>query len=167
MPRPRPLSINIATESKLDSGSEAAAAQDHTELLSLTGRCTYPYDELAIGKVLGKGASSVVVGAVHSRSQARLALKVVNVFDKGKRQQLLQELTLLYNIRPVASIVTFHGAYVAALVLLRSCCRCCCCCCCCCCDARAAAPTTAPLSTTTTTLTLHPRHVAGTCGTAT
>jgi len=93
--------------------AETAAQQDTDELSRLTGKnCTYPYSELSVGAVMGKGASSVVVSAVHAPTRTRLALKVVNVSDKSKRSQLLKELTLLYNIRPMASIVTFHGAYL-------------------------------------------------------
>ena len=47
-------------------------------------------------EVLGKGASSLVRRAIHGPSKTPLAVKILNVFDKGKRDQLLRELRTLY-----------------------------------------------------------------------
>ena len=43
-------------------------------------------------EILGKGASSLVRKALHRPSSTMLAVKILNVFDKGKRDQLLREL---------------------------------------------------------------------------
>ena len=53
--------------------------------------------DLELLEVLGKGASSLVRRAVHTPSQTELAVKVINVFDKAKRDQLLRELRTLYS----------------------------------------------------------------------
>lgn len=40
------------------------------------------YEELEIGQMIGRGASSVVLHGMHYPSQTPLALKVINLFDK-------------------------------------------------------------------------------------
>jgi len=57
--------------------------------------------------VLGKGASSLVRRAVHTPSQTELAVKIINVFDKAKRDQLLRELRTLYT-SAFPWLVAFH-----------------------------------------------------------
>ena len=47
--------------------------------------------------VIGKGASSYVRRAIHKPSGTELALKVMNVFDKSKREQLIKEIQLLFD----------------------------------------------------------------------
>ena len=68
------------------------AAINHTEVR----RTGLQLQDLEFFEVLGKGASSLVRRAVHKPSQAQLAVKIINVFDKGKRDQLLRELRTLY-----------------------------------------------------------------------
>lgn len=46
---------------------------------------------------LGKGASSYVQRAVHRPSGTQLALKVISIFDKSKRDQLIKEIQTLYD----------------------------------------------------------------------
>jgi len=48
-------------------------------------------------EVLGKGASSLVRKALHKPSGTPLAVKILSVFDKAKRDQLLRELRTLYS----------------------------------------------------------------------
>jgi len=63
--------------------------------------------DLELLEVLGKGASSLVRRAVHTPSQTELAVKVINVFDKAKRDQLLRELRTLYS-SAYQWLVSFH-----------------------------------------------------------
>lgn len=63
--------------------------------------------DLELLEVLGKGASSLVRRAVHTPSNTELAVKVINVFDKAKRDQLLRELRTLYS-SAFPWIVSFH-----------------------------------------------------------
>jgi len=53
--------------------------------------------DLEMLEMLGKGASSMVRRALHKPSGTPLAVKIVNVFDKGKRDQLMRELRTLYS----------------------------------------------------------------------
>ena len=50
--------------------------------------------DLEMLEILGQGASSLVRKALHTPSQTDLAVKIINVFDKCKRDQLLRELRL-------------------------------------------------------------------------
>ena len=63
--------------------------------------------DLEMLEILGKGASSLVRKALHRPSSTMLAVKILNVFDKGKRDQLLRELRTLYS-NPLPWIVGFH-----------------------------------------------------------
>jgi len=63
--------------------------------------------DLEMLEVLGKGASSLVRKARHRPSQTDLAVKIVNVFDKSKRDQLLRELRTLYTCA-FPWLVAFH-----------------------------------------------------------
>ena len=55
------------------------------------------YDELEIGDTIGRGCSSVVLHGIHAPTGTHLALKVINMFDKNKRDQLMREITSLYD----------------------------------------------------------------------
>lgn len=68
------------------------------------------YEELEIGENIGRGSSGVVVYAFHRRTETPVALKVINMFDKGKRDQLMQELCLLYDA-DCPSLIGFYGAF--------------------------------------------------------
>lgn len=54
-------------------------------------------DTIELGQIIGKGASSFVQVGVHTPSQTPLALKVLSVFDKSKRDQLMAEINTLYD----------------------------------------------------------------------
>lgn len=54
-------------------------------------------DEMELGRVIGRGASSYVQRALHRPTGTHLAIKTVNVFDKSKRHQLLREIQALYD----------------------------------------------------------------------
>jgi hypothetical protein len=55
------------------------------------------YEDLDIGDTIGRGCSSVVLHAVHAPTGTPLALKVINMFDKSKRDQLIREICTLYD----------------------------------------------------------------------
>lgn len=61
-------------------------------------------------QVVGRGASSYVQRATHVPSGTHLALKVINMFDKSKRKQIMKEIESLYNAQCPA-LVTFYGAF--------------------------------------------------------
>uniref|UniRef100_A0A7S3LMB3 mitogen-activated protein kinase kinase n=1 Tax=Aplanochytrium stocchinoi TaxID=215587 RepID=A0A7S3LMB3_9STRA len=61
--------------------------------------------------IIGRGASSCVKEAIHVPSGTRLALKIINIYDKTKRDQLLKEIHSLYHAN-CPSVVSFYGAYL-------------------------------------------------------
>ncbi len=68
------------------------------------------YDDLIIDRTLGKGASSYVQLVTSKSTGQRMALKVINMFDKGKREQLVKELRILYDAS-CCCLVQFYGAF--------------------------------------------------------
>lgn len=54
-------------------------------------------EQLDFYDVIGRGASSFVQRAIHRPTGTRLALKVMNVFDRTKRDQLVKEIRTLYD----------------------------------------------------------------------
>ena len=54
-------------------------------------------EALELQEVIGKGASSYVQRAIHRPSGTQLALKVISIFDKSKRDQLIKEIQTLYD----------------------------------------------------------------------
>ena len=83
---------------------QGIAAVNGTEVARVVG---LKMQDLEFFEVLGKGASSLVRRAVHTPSQTELAVKVINVFDKAKRVQLLRELRTLYS-SAYPWLVSFH-----------------------------------------------------------
>ena len=67
-------------------------------------------EELSRGSTIGRGSSSTVVAATHVPSRTRLALKMLNVYDKSRRDQLISEIRTLYN-DSCEHVVTFYGAF--------------------------------------------------------
>ena len=68
------------------------------------------YDELEIGHMIGRGACSVVLHGVHAPTGTQLALKVINLFDKSKREQLIREIVALFDAS-CPNLITFYGAF--------------------------------------------------------
>ena len=73
------------------------------------------YDDLEIGDVIGQGSSSVVIRAKHSRFRSGrdcvyVALKVISAFEKSKRDQLIREISALYDCN-CSAVVGFYGAF--------------------------------------------------------
>ena len=84
--------------------STGIAIRDNPKTFSLI------YDELEIGHMIGRGASSVVLHGVHAPTQTLLALKVINLFDKSKREQLIREIVALYDA-DCPNLIKFYGAF--------------------------------------------------------
>jgi len=53
--------------------------------------------ELEWGETIGRGCSSTVVMSRHKPSNTLLALKVINMFQKSKREQLMREIHALFD----------------------------------------------------------------------
>ncbi len=70
-------------------------------------------DNLTYGKELGRGASSyvqLVEEKLEDGTKRRLALKVLNIFDKNMRTQLTDELNSLF-AQDCDALVRFYGAF--------------------------------------------------------
>lgn len=66
--------------------------------------------ELEAGTPIGRGASSYVLKSKHVPTGTCLALKVMNMYDKGKREQLIREIRTLYDAQ-CPCLVKFFGAF--------------------------------------------------------
>jgi serine/threonine protein kinase len=71
---------------------------------------TLNYEDLVIGEIIGRGACSVVLQGKHGPTGTPVALKVINLFDRSKREQLIREIVTLYDAQ-CPSLVTFYGAF--------------------------------------------------------
>lgn len=71
---------------------------------------TLVYDEIEMGCMLGRGCSSVVLHGVHSPTETPLALKIISLSDKSKREQLVREIITLYDAQ-CTNLITFYGAF--------------------------------------------------------
>ena len=49
-------------------------------------------NDIAYGELLGSGNGGIVKKAIHKQTGMPLAVKIINVYDKGKRHQLYNEL---------------------------------------------------------------------------
>jgi len=68
------------------------------------------YEELEMGDMIGRGASSVVLHGVHGPTGTVLALKIINLFDRSRREQLMREIMALYDAQ-CPNLITFYGAF--------------------------------------------------------
>ena len=66
-------------------------------------------EDLELGEILGNGASGYVYAAVHRPTGRKVALKRINVFDKGKRHQLINDLRSLSK-HECPFLIQFFGA---------------------------------------------------------
>jgi len=66
--------------------------------------------ELRLGEVIGRGASSYVQRAIHVPTGTLLALKSINICDKGRRHQLTKEVKALYDAK-CPNLIGFFGAF--------------------------------------------------------
>ena len=60
------------------------------------------YDDIEISETIGRGSSSVVVHGEHRPTGTPLALKVSNLFDKSKRDQLIRSVPHILDISVLA-----------------------------------------------------------------
>eukprot|EP00742_Colponemidia_sp_Colp-10_P004458 GILJ01004759.1.p1 GENE.GILJ01004759.1~~GILJ01004759.1.p1 ORF type:complete len:351 (+),score=44.11 GILJ01004759.1:32-1054(+) len=91
-------------QSNLAIGTQGIVDQNNGSLLRLEG------SELQVFETLGRGASSYVQRAVHKATGTPLALKVINVHDRNKRHQLINDVKALVESE-CPSLVKFYGAY--------------------------------------------------------
>jgi len=66
-------------------------------------------EDLELGEILGNGASGYVYAAIHKPTGRKVALKRINVFDKGKRHQLINDLRSLSK-HECPFLIKFFGA---------------------------------------------------------
>jgi mitogen-activated protein kinase kinase 3 len=71
---------------------------------------TLVYDEIEMGEMIGRGCSSIVLHGLHAPTNTPLALKIINLFDKSKREQLIREIITLYDAQ-CRNLITFYGAF--------------------------------------------------------
>lgn len=88
-----------------DDGSRAGAPQSLAKVNVIRS-----LNEFRKGPTLGVGAAGRVYLAIHEPTGRSMAIKVVNVFDEGKRNQLLKELDTL-STHVSRFLVCFHGAF--------------------------------------------------------
>ena len=62
----------------------------------------------SVGKLTS--STSVVLQATHGPTGTPLALKVINLFDRSKREQLIREIITLYDAQ-CPTLITFYGAF--------------------------------------------------------
>lgn len=84
--------------------SKGIAVRDNPKTFSLV------YEDLELGDMIGRGCSSVVLHGVHAPTGTVLALKVINLFDKSRREQLIREIMTLYDAK-CPNLITFYGAF--------------------------------------------------------
>jgi hypothetical protein len=68
------------------------------------------FDEFTKGPTLGAGAHGEVYLALHKRTNAKMAVKVIDVYDQKKRAQLTKELRTLFS-HDNRYLVRTYGAY--------------------------------------------------------
>lgn len=49
------------------------------------------------GDIIGRGCSGSVIRSRHIPTNTPLALKMINMFDKGKREQIMREINALFD----------------------------------------------------------------------
>ncbi|KAL3529617.1 hypothetical protein ACH5RR_008939 [Cinchona calisaya] len=82
---------------------------DDADSTEKTFRCAS--HEMRIFGAIGSGASSVVQRAIHVPKHRIIALKKINIFEKEKRQQLLNEIRTLCEAPYHLGLVEFYGAF--------------------------------------------------------
>jgi hypothetical protein len=71
---------------------------------------TLNYEDIVLGDIIGRGSSSIVLHGIHAPTHTPLALKVINLFDRSKREQLIREIVTLYDAQ-CSNLITFYGAF--------------------------------------------------------
>lgn len=73
-------------------------------------RFNLKYEDMRVGEMIGRGCSSVVLRGVHAPTGTPLALKIINLFDRSKREQMIREIVTLYDAQ-CPNLITFYGAF--------------------------------------------------------
>ncbi|URE37325.1 mitogen-activated protein kinase kinase [Musa troglodytarum] len=102
-------SYGVYNINELGLQKHPAVIGDETEIGEKTYRCAS--HEMHVFGTIGCGASSVVQRAVKIPIHRIMALKKINVFEKEKRQQLLNEIRTLCEASCYPGLVEFHGAF--------------------------------------------------------
>ncbi|TDH67555.1 hypothetical protein CCR75_006921 [Bremia lactucae] len=63
------------------------------------------------GKIIGRGASGCVLISCHRPTNTPLALKMINMYDKTRREQIIREINALFDAE-CPCLVTFYGAFL-------------------------------------------------------
>lgn len=84
--------------------SRGIAVRDNPKTFNLV------YEELEMGDMIGRGSSSVVLHGIHGPTGTVLALKIINLFDRSRREQLMREIMALYDAQ-CPNLITFYGAF--------------------------------------------------------
>lgn len=69
------------------------------------------YDQIEFIGNLGQGASGSVKKGIFKPNGKLIAIKFINLNDKGKRDQLVKELSVLSKIN-CASLIHYYGAFL-------------------------------------------------------
>eukprot|EP00602_Paraphysomonas_sp_CaronLab_P006371 CAMPEP_0185027328 /NCGR_PEP_ID=MMETSP1103-20130426/12245_1 /TAXON_ID=36769 /ORGANISM="Paraphysomonas bandaiensis, Strain Caron Lab Isolate" /LENGTH=326 /DNA_ID=CAMNT_0027561263 /DNA_START=72 /DNA_END=1049 /DNA_ORIENTATION=+ len=110
------IAINDATEDSFTADGDMFLKDNlmidanGIEMRNNPKRFNIDYDELDIGDTIGRGCSSVVIHGFHAPTGTPLALKIINMFDKSKRDQLIREICSLYDAQ-CPSLITFYGSF--------------------------------------------------------
>ena len=67
--------------------------------------------EVEVDSVLGRGAGGIVSRAVHKPTGTRLAIKQVQLYDKDKREQLMNDIRTLIQAQHCQYLVQLYAAY--------------------------------------------------------
>ena len=100
-------SASSPTESSPTDGSSSAASPSYSSVVPTIS--LNKHDLIRLG-VIGKGQNGQVYKAIHLPTLTRVALKTMNIYEKGTRHQLLHELTA-YSDLSSPYLVSFLGAY--------------------------------------------------------
>ncbi|CAD8184750.1 unnamed protein product [Paramecium octaurelia] len=69
------------------------------------------HQQIKVGDIIGQGVSSYVCRGLYLPYNCQVALKIINVFDKDKRHQMLNDLSTLLNGCECEQLIKFYGAY--------------------------------------------------------
>ena len=84
--------------------SNGIAMKNNPKIFSLK------YEDLQVGEMIGRGSCSIVLHGVHGPTGTPIALKVINLFDRSKREQLIREIVTLSDAQ-CPNLITFYGAF--------------------------------------------------------
>lgn len=94
----------------LDDGTQVQAVEETITPDQLkVGQIVNKYAQ--IGEIIGKGISSYVVKAFYIPYNYPIAIKVINVFDRDKRHQLINDLKTFLTEYDCKNLIQFIGAY--------------------------------------------------------